>query len=86
MGVPGGQGARPGGLVGLQGQSAGNMGGSPPHRVDQLFGFCTQFRPPVYSTPEVHGNADTTLVREVDMLLTQGGTHVVLRFPIPFFL
>ena len=38
---------------------------------DQLFG-CTPLRPPVYSTPEVRGKADTTLVGEVDMSLTQG--------------
>ena len=71
MGVPGGQKTRPGGLVGAQGQNAGNVGASPPDRDDQLFG-CTPLRPPVYSTPEVRGNADTTLVGEVDMSLTQG--------------
>ena len=64
MDVPVGQGARLGGLVGSQGQNAGNVGDSPPERVDQLFDFCTPFRPPVYSTPEVRGNANTTLVGE----------------------
>ena len=82
MGVPGGQETRPGGLVGTQGQNAGNVGGSPPDRVDQLFGFYTPFRPPVYSTPEVRGNADTTLVGEVDMSLTQGGTYQAAGVPV----
>ena len=35
MGVPGSQGARPGGLVGSPEQYTGNLGGSPPDRVDQ---------------------------------------------------
>ena len=82
MGVPGGQETRPGGLVGAQGQNAGNVGGSPPDRVDQLYGFCTPFRPPVYSTPEVCGNAGTTLVGEVDMSLTQGGTDQAAGVPV----
>ena len=64
MGVPGAQGARAGGLVGPQGENAWEMGGSPPDRVDQLFGFCTPFRPPVYNTPGVRGNGNTTLVGE----------------------
>ena len=72
MGVPGGQKTRPGGLVGAQGRDAVNVGGSPPDRVDQLFGFCNPFRPPVYSTQEVRGNADTILVGEVHMSLTEG--------------
>ena len=46
MGVPGSQGASPGGLVGPPEQNARTVGGSPPDRVDQLFGFCTSFRPP----------------------------------------
>ena len=49
------------------------MGGSPPDRVDQLFGLCTPFRPPVYGTRRVRGNGDSTIVEEVDMSLTRGG-------------
>ena len=56
MGVPG---ARELGQVAWWG-----LRGSPPDRVDQLFGFCTPFRPPVYNTPGVRGNGDTTLVGE----------------------
>ena len=78
----GGQKARPGGLVGAQGRDAGNMGGSPPDRVDQLFGFGIPFRPPVYSTPEVRGNADTMLVRKVDMSSTQRGTDLAAGVPV----
>ena len=64
---------------GLRGQNAGNVGGSPPDRVDQLFGFCTSFRPPVYSTPGERKKADTTLVGEVDMSLTQGVLILLLK-------
>ena len=62
MDVPGGKGARAGGLEGLQGQNAGKMGGSPPDRVDHLFGLCNPFRPPVYGTLGVLRNDDTILV------------------------
>ena len=60
MGVPGAQGATAGGLVGPKGKK----GGSPPDSVDQLFGLCASFRPPVYSTPGVRGNGHTTLLGE----------------------
>ena len=52
------------------------MGGSPPDRVDQLFGLCTPFRPPVYGTRRVRGNGDSTIVEEVDMSLTRGGANL----------
>lgn len=52
LGIPGGQGAKPGALVGPPGQYAGNVGGSPPDRADQLFVSCSPFRPPAYSTTE----------------------------------
>ena len=55
------------------------MGDPPPDWVDQLIGFCTTFRPPVYSTPEVLGNADTTLVREVATDPGGGGVLILLR-------
>ena len=32
-----------------------NIGGSPADRVDQLFVFCTPFRPSVYGAPGVRG-------------------------------
>ena len=64
------------------GKARGLRGGPPPDRVDQLLGFCTQFRPPVYSTPEVRGNADTTLVGEVDMFFTQRDTDLTARVPV----
>ena len=72
MGIPVVRGARTGGLEGPQGQNAGKMGGSPPDRVDQLFGLCTPFRPPVYGTHRVRGNGDSTIMEEVDMSLTHG--------------
>ena len=53
-----------------------NIGGSPADRVDQLFGLCTPFRPPVYGTRRVRGNGDSTIVEEVDMSLTRGGWGV----------
>ena len=56
MGIPVVQGAMAGGLEGPQGQNVGKMGGSPPDRVDQLFGLRTPFRPPVYGTLGVRGN------------------------------
>ena len=60
MGVPGAKRARADGLVGPKGQTLGLT----PERVDQLFGFCTPFRPPVHSTPGVRGNGDITLLGE----------------------
>ena len=36
----------------------------------------------MYSTPEVRGNADTTLVGKVDMSLTQGGTDLAAGVPV----
>ena len=51
MGVPGAQGATAGGLVGPKGKK----GGSPPDSVDQLFGLCAPFRPPVYIPQECVG-------------------------------
>ena len=78
MGVPGAQGARAGGLVGPQGENAWEMGGSPPDRVDQLFGFCTPFRPPVYNTPGVRGNGNTTLVGKGRHVLDRGGLLTLL--------
>ena len=59
MGVPGGQVARRGGLVGPQGQNTGNGegGGGGAHPLTGLTScFFTSFKPPVYSTMEVHGN------------------------------
>ena len=56
---------------GIKGLDVGKVGVLP-DRVDQLFGFCTSFRPLLYSTPEVCGNAETTLVGEVDMSLIEG--------------
>ena len=41
------------------------MGGSPPDRVDHLFGLCNPFRPPVYGTLGVLRNDDTILVEKL---------------------
>lgn len=49
------------------------MGGPVPDRFDQLFGFVTPLRPPVYSTPDARaGNEISTVVGEVDLSFTQG--------------
>lgn len=45
-----------------------DIGGSVPDRFDQLFGFVTPFRPPVYSTPQARTVEDSTVVGEVDLL------------------
>uniref|UniRef100_A0A8W8MHM4 Uncharacterized protein n=1 Tax=Magallana gigas TaxID=29159 RepID=A0A8W8MHM4_MAGGI len=71
MGVPGGKGANPAGLAWAQGRDIDAMGGHVPDRFDQLFGFVTPFRPPVYSTPQARTVEDSTVVGEVDMSLTR---------------
>lgn len=47
------------------------MGGPVPDRFDQLFGFVTPFRPPVYSTLQARTVEDSTVVGEVDVSLTR---------------
>lgn len=75
MDVPGGKRAKPAGLAGAQGRDMGAREGPVPDRFDQVFGFVTPFRPPVYSTPHARVVDDTsTVVGEVDMSFTQGAT------------
>lgn len=51
MGVLVGKGAKPVGLAGAKGKDNDASGVLVPDRFDQLFGFVTPFRSPVYSTP-----------------------------------
>ena len=82
MDVSGFHGARPGGLMGPQGQMQATWGSSP-DRVDKLFGFCTPFRLPVYSNPEVRGDADINYTSgEGRHVIDQRGTNLTAKGPV----